>query len=640
MTTAISLGIAVTSNADKASIDLDKLAGAAVRAEAGVDRLSAAAVRTHAATSQMAVNSANVAAQLQDVFVSAQMGMNPLTVALQQGTQLSAALGAGGLKGTVSALSAAFASVISPVSLLTIGLIGLGTFGLQALGGLVHETETATEALDRHGDELSKIVAGYDQAEDAIDDFIATAQRLPREAVQIELGASFKEMAKEAAQFEAQARQFGPIFSASLNSTDQDLGRLLTSFTEGRTTAQDMVVELTRLSHVDMGPLGFFMKNMVGDLLEGAKQTAALYNAYIGLQHAAAGTAWNGGIAMALNSMVESQRSAEAHRVELDAINAKTPAQLADIARRRERLKLVDEEITEALREQKVREAGEIAFAQATARGGAGADRWGNSVESFRQRIAQQQTEIGLIGQSTFEIERQRAALDLLGEAKRAGIPITASLTESINQMATEYASATVELERTTEAQRRQNEEMEFYKSTFRSFFADIKSNLREGATGWEAFADAGASALDRIADRALGMAADGIFDMIFGAIMGGITGGVGGSWNIPTTYQPGGFFPGFASGTTSAPGGLAWVGEEGPELVRLPGGAQVFDSRRSMGMAANQNQANDNGTTVNITFNMPNSTRESVSELKQFISSGGFHAKVREVIAKPGRAN
>jgi|HubBroStandDraft_6_1064221.scaffolds.fasta_scaffold00599_17 septal ring factor EnvC (AmiA/AmiB activator) len=33
---------------------------------------------------------------------------------------------------------------------------------------------------------------------------------------------------------------------------------------------------------------------------------------------------------------------------------------------------------------------------------------------------------------------------------------------------------------------------------------------------------------------------------------------------------------PGFASGTDDAPGGLAWVGEQGPELLNLPGGSSV----------------------------------------------------------------
>lgn len=39
----------------------------------------------------------------------------------------------------------------------------------------------------------------------------------------------------------------------------------------------------------------------------------------------------------------------------------------------------------------------------------------------------------------------------------------------------------------------------------------------------------------------------------------------------------------GFASGTASAPPGLAWVGERGPELVAFRGGERVWSNRESM---------------------------------------------------------
>ncbi|PWC86046.1 hypothetical protein TSH100_13810 [Azospirillum sp. TSH100] len=51
---------------------------------------------------------------------------------------------------------------------------------------------------------------------------------------------------------------------------------------------------------------------------------------------------------------------------------------------------------------------------------------------------------------------------------------------------------------------------------------------------------------------------------------------------------------PGFATGTPSAPPGLAWVGEEGPELVRLAGGERVFPHDASIEMAQRFNAAND----------------------------------------------
>jgi hypothetical protein len=41
----------------------------------------------------------------------------------------------------------------------------------------------------------------------------------------------------------------------------------------------------------------------------------------------------------------------------------------------------------------------------------------------------------------------------------------------------------------------------------------------------------------------------------------------------------------GYASGTDFAPGGLSWVGEEGPELINVPTGSQVFSNSQSKKM-------------------------------------------------------
>ena len=42
----------------------------------------------------------------------------------------------------------------------------------------------------------------------------------------------------------------------------------------------------------------------------------------------------------------------------------------------------------------------------------------------------------------------------------------------------------------------------------------------------------------------------------------------------------------GNATGTASWRGGLTWVGENGPELVALPGASRVWNNRESMAMA------------------------------------------------------
>ena len=65
-------------------------------------------------------NTANIAAQFQDIGVTAAMGMSPIQIALQQGTQLSSVLNqVGGTKGAIKELGAAFASIVSPVSLVS-----------------------------------------------------------------------------------------------------------------------------------------------------------------------------------------------------------------------------------------------------------------------------------------------------------------------------------------------------------------------------------------------------------------------------------------------------------------------------------------------------------------------------------------
>ena len=127
------------------------------------------------------------------------------------------------------------------------------------------------------------------------------------------------------------------------------------------------------------------------------------------------------------------------------------------------------------------------------------------------------------------------------------------------------------------------------------------------GQAAKSAFNDLGSGIIDAfkkggdIASNILGMLMDRVSQLgetllnnglnsIFSNLLGGLMGG--GMWNIPSAFTPGGFFPGFANGTSSAPGGMAWVGEDGPELVNLPRGSQVLPNAQSMNMAANQNAA------------------------------------------------
>lgn len=100
----------------------------------------------------------NIAAQFQDIGVTAAMGMNPLTIALQQGTQLSEILKS--MEKPLVGLSAAFKSLISPISLMTIGLVALVSAGIQLVdwtGVMVSTAGSLSNGLQWLADNLTGV---------------------------------------------------------------------------------------------------------------------------------------------------------------------------------------------------------------------------------------------------------------------------------------------------------------------------------------------------------------------------------------------------------------------------------------------------------------------------------------------------
>lgn len=149
-----------------------------------------------AANQNISFSTANIAAQFQDIGVQLAGGQSPFLIALQQGTQLSSALGSGGLRGTLAALAGGFGSLLSPVSLLTIGIIGLGGMAVQQLGdwyssGELTEAQLKEQAAlirrvaDTWGDAIPSIKAYADAVDEAAKkaDALAAGQALAREAL-------------------------------------------------------------------------------------------------------------------------------------------------------------------------------------------------------------------------------------------------------------------------------------------------------------------------------------------------------------------------------------------------------------------------------------------------------------------------
>lgn len=66
---------------------------------------------------------------------------------------------------------------------------------------------------------------------------------------------------------------------------------------------------------------------------------------------------------------------------------------------------------------------------------------------------------------------------------------------------------------------------------------------------------------------------------------------------------------PGFAKGTRSAPSGLAWVGEMGPELINLKGGERIFNADESARIASDMvgSAGGGSGSTLNLSLDGQN---------------------------------
>jgi tape measure domain-containing protein len=109
-----------------------------------------------------------------------------------------------------------------------------------------------------------------------------------------------------------------------------------------------------------------------------------------------------------------------------------------------------------------------------------------------------------------------------------------------------------------------------------------------------------------RLLDNLINVITDGIFPQ------GGFGANVGGGWGMFSSASNflGKIFGGHATGTSFSPGGWKMIGENGPELMRIPVGSQVFsnsDLRNSLSSAGNSGAVN---TSVNIytTVNADNS--------------------------------
>lgn len=138
----------------------DVITGAAARARTATDtllgRFRAFGGQTDTSMKMAAGSVANLTAQFNDIGVMLAAGQNPLQLALQQGTQITQVF-RGGAANAVAMLKQAFIGLLSPLNLITIGVIAAGGFIVQWFTSGGEEVKTFSDNLDEAADKLKQI---------------------------------------------------------------------------------------------------------------------------------------------------------------------------------------------------------------------------------------------------------------------------------------------------------------------------------------------------------------------------------------------------------------------------------------------------------------------------------------------------
>lgn len=641
MADVATLGLQVESaSVEKGTQALNQLTGAAARAEAAANGLSGAnrgatgaaatAARAYATEGAAAAsaskqiemmnraanqnrassrgNLGNIAAQFQDIAVSAQMGMGPLQIALQQGTQLAAVLSS--MERPVQGLGAAFLSVLSPVSLLTIGIIALAAAGLQ----MVDWTKLAQSALIALADVLETIAPYAVAAASAlaliyaptiIGGIISLIALLGRLVVQLGIVAGAFALANPVVAFVAGITAavaaaivfrdelkeiFGrDIVADAKNGINAVIGAFIGGYEAIKAVWGRLPAALSDVVYSTANKVIDGIESMVQKAVDGLNNLInkfAMWSKSIGqplknyndliLPPVDFGRLTNpnpGAAGAALQAAQDAYKSAQGTDYVGKGIQA--IGEYASTAAGK--VKDLAKGLTEVDEKSKKRTGGKSEQ-----------EKYADIVAGAERQIAALEAERDAIGLTEQAAAALRYETQLLNEAQQRGISLTDAQKSELSSLAQVMASI-------EEETRQMGIALDFAKEVTGGFFDDFFAGVENGKSVWESFGDAALGVLDRIADKLLNDVLDAVFQ-VSGAGAGAGGGGLlswlfgGGSKVDPWTG-----LRGYANGTSSARPGVAWVGEKGPELVRFKGGEEVIPNHR-LQRPANGNVAPSGG--------------------------------------------
>lgn len=547
-------------------------------------------------------NTANIAAQFQDIGVTAAMGMNPLLIALQQGTQLAAVMNS--MEAPLKGLKEAFVQIINPVSLLSIGLTALAVVGLQ----MVDWTGLAETGLNGLASVMDFVANNSELFTAALASATTALVTFKGAAVASALTAGFKALGMV-------LTGLGGLIASVLTSPITLTIAAVTGLVAIFNYFEDEINSFFGFDFV--GLVKKAVNAMIGSFIagfeaiwEGAKwvwdKIQSLWNE---------GEGPEGSLMDALNKGVDDALNRDYLGITADAVSSAASSASAKLKEWSNGLTETDDK-TKKLK-----------------------DDWDKLVQAVNEKKLDYQTQQQTLGANIFDTNRLEITKDLLSQLNLTNI---SQLPVDRQAELQEYISELSNIATQTEIVAN---EFNFAKETSKSFLSDLKQGLYEGESAWESFGNAVVNVLDKMIDKLLDVGVDFMFSGLKSMGLFSVSGGDGGLGsmigdlfsfnakgnafdrsgivNSPTLFK-------FAKGDK-----FGVMGEAGPEAImplkRGPDG--------SLGVRADAGVAS-NDVTVNVYNNANAQATVNQRQTSQGVEIDVMIDKiVSEKLAQPGTA-
>ncbi|KAB2798986.1 phage tail tape-measure protein [Brucella anthropi] len=545
---AASAASRLAAGTNNAEAGLERVAGAARQAQQSLRLASAAANDNIKAASKF--NTANIAAQFQDIAVSAQMGMGAFQIGLQQGTQLAAVISM--MENPLRGLGAAFMSVISPVSLLTIGLVSLSAAGLQ----MVDWPKRTAQALIFLADNL-KAIAPY----------AATAAAALALIYAPSVIAGMVNLIAWMGRVSVAAVSMGASFALANPVT-----ALVAGFAAAVIAANIFRDELTRIFGLDIvgaaksgvnAIIGVFVgsynaivkgwsalpgafadlsiqvaNNFLGGIQYMVRETVSLVN---GMIISINGSLRNGFEALGMDreaapqfpdlgplrnykiSQIENPYAGQAQAFDKGVLKSIQDAQKTDyVGNMYSAIESGASAAAGKLRElaKGLTDVDDKSKKGRKRRGKTDAEYYQDIIDGADRRIASLLVEQQALGMTEEAANALRYEQEMLNQAQQHGIELTPKQANYIKMLAGTMAGLESAIQKAQDA-------INFAKVTTKGFFSDMANGLANGRGLWGSLADAAVNAITKIADALIDSGIDSLFGGSgFGSLLGELFGG------------------------------------------------------------------------------------------------------------------